>query len=110
MDHYFEWYDMSDERCVRFVKMKLIGQAKVFWISVERALERDRVLADPALELAYDLSQNQDFALPAELGLDEEYHDGGGLLEADLPSNVGPDVEEHQGRPQVTRHVESECP
>ncbi|KAK8963965.1 Exonuclease 1 [Platanthera guangdongensis] len=28
MDHYFEWYDMSDERCVRFAKMKLIGQAK----------------------------------------------------------------------------------
>ncbi|KAK8923695.1 hypothetical protein KSP39_PZI019139 [Platanthera zijinensis] len=41
MDHYFEWYDMSDERCVRFAKMKLVGQAKVFWISVERALERD---------------------------------------------------------------------
>ncbi|KAK8951621.1 hypothetical protein KSP39_PZI004098 [Platanthera zijinensis] len=41
MDHYFEWYDMSDERCVRFAKMKLTGQAKVFWISVERALGRD---------------------------------------------------------------------
>ncbi|KAK8951463.1 hypothetical protein KSP39_PZI004161 [Platanthera zijinensis] len=41
MDHYFDWYDMSDERCVRFAKMKLVGQAKVYWISVERALERD---------------------------------------------------------------------
>ncbi|KAK8926104.1 hypothetical protein KSP39_PZI018936 [Platanthera zijinensis] len=29
MDHYFEWYDMSDVRCVRFAKMKLIGQAKM---------------------------------------------------------------------------------
>ncbi|KAK8929046.1 hypothetical protein KSP39_PZI017906 [Platanthera zijinensis] len=41
MDRYFDWYDMSDDRCVRFAKMKLVGQAKVYWISVERALERD---------------------------------------------------------------------
>jgi len=25
MDHYFDWYDMSDERRVRFVKMKLVS-------------------------------------------------------------------------------------
>ena len=30
MDHYFEWYDMSDERRVRFAKIKLLGQAKLF--------------------------------------------------------------------------------
>jgi len=25
MDHYFDWYDMSDERRVRFAKTKLVG-------------------------------------------------------------------------------------
>eukprot|EP00268_Persea_americana_P009861 TRINITY_DN13956_c0_g3_i2.p2 TRINITY_DN13956_c0_g3~~TRINITY_DN13956_c0_g3_i2.p2 ORF type:complete len:164 (-),score=18.23 TRINITY_DN13956_c0_g3_i2:397-888(-) len=27
MDHYFEWYEMSDKRKVRFAKMKLVSQA-----------------------------------------------------------------------------------
>ena len=27
IDHYFEWYDMSDEQRVRFAKIKLMGQA-----------------------------------------------------------------------------------
>ena len=26
IDHYFDWYDMSDERRIQFVKMKLVGQ------------------------------------------------------------------------------------
>jgi len=41
MDHYFEWHGMSDERCVRFAKMKLQGQAKIYWISFERSLDRE---------------------------------------------------------------------
>ena len=40
MDHYFEWYDMSDERRVRFAKMKLIGQAKLYWTNYERLMTR----------------------------------------------------------------------
>ena len=38
MDHYFEWYEMSDERKVRFAKMKLVGQARLYWVDVERGL------------------------------------------------------------------------
>lgn len=30
IDHYFEWYDMTEERCVRFARMKLVGPAKIF--------------------------------------------------------------------------------
>jgi len=30
MDHYFDWYDMSNERKVRFAKMKLVGQARQY--------------------------------------------------------------------------------
>ena len=30
-DHYFDWSDMNDERRVRYAKMKLLGQAKLFW-------------------------------------------------------------------------------
>ncbi|KAK8951705.1 hypothetical protein KSP39_PZI004648 [Platanthera zijinensis] len=41
MDHFFDWYEMTDERRVRFARMKLVGQAKMFWISVERSLERE---------------------------------------------------------------------
>ena len=29
MDDYFEWYEMTEDRKVRFAKMKLIGHAKV---------------------------------------------------------------------------------
>ncbi|KAK4477808.1 hypothetical protein RD792_017070 [Penstemon davidsonii] len=42
MDHFFAWYDMSEARQVRFAKMKLVGQAKLYWINVERQLERAR--------------------------------------------------------------------
>ena len=38
MEHYFEWYDMCDERRVRFAKMKLLGQAKLYWTNQERLL------------------------------------------------------------------------
>ena len=36
MDHYFEWCDMPEEKRLRFAKMRLIGQAKMYWTSVER--------------------------------------------------------------------------
>ena len=31
MNQFFEWYKLSDDRKVRFAKLKLIGQAKLFW-------------------------------------------------------------------------------
>ncbi|GFY95604.1 hypothetical protein Acr_10g0009890 [Actinidia rufa] len=37
MDHFFEWYNLSNDRKVRFAKMKLIGRAKLFG----RALSND---------------------------------------------------------------------
>ena len=40
MDHYFEWYGMSENRQMRFAKMKLVGQAKLFWTNTERKIER----------------------------------------------------------------------
>ena len=30
MDHFFEWYKLSDDRKVRIAKLKLAGQAKLF--------------------------------------------------------------------------------
>ncbi|GFZ18311.1 SEC12P-like 2 protein [Actinidia rufa] len=36
MDHFFEWYNLSDDRKVRFAKMKLISRAKLFWQSTEQ--------------------------------------------------------------------------
>nr|CAD1838142.1 unnamed protein product [Ananas comosus var. bracteatus] len=42
MDQFFDWYDMSDDRRVRFTKMKLVGAAKQYWVSVERQLARSR--------------------------------------------------------------------
>ncbi|XP_038989081.1 uncharacterized protein LOC120112937 [Phoenix dactylifera] len=38
MNHYFEWYDMSEERKIRFAKMRLLGQAKYYWQNVERLI------------------------------------------------------------------------
>ena len=38
MDHYFDWYDMSDERRIRFAKMKLVGQATQYWMNVEKLM------------------------------------------------------------------------
>ena len=36
MDHYFDWYAMSEDRRIRFAKMKLIGHAKLYWNNQER--------------------------------------------------------------------------
>ncbi|GFS36269.1 hypothetical protein Acr_00g0045000 [Actinidia rufa] len=36
MDHFFEWYNLSNDRKIRFAKMKLIGRAKLFWKSTEQ--------------------------------------------------------------------------
>ena len=40
MDHYFEWYDMDDERRIRFAKMELLSQAKLYWSNHERLMTR----------------------------------------------------------------------
>ncbi|MGV8048466.1 hypothetical protein PJP07_30150, partial [Mycobacterium kansasii] len=42
MDHSFEWYGMSKNRQMWFAKMKLVGQAKRFWATVEHKNERSR--------------------------------------------------------------------
>jgi len=39
MDHYFDWYDVSDERRIRFTKMKLVGQARQYWTNVEKLMK-----------------------------------------------------------------------
>ncbi|CAL2248283.1 unnamed protein product [Prunus armeniaca] len=39
MDCYFEWHDMSEARRVRFAKIKLVGQARLFWTNVETQLK-----------------------------------------------------------------------
>lgn len=36
MDSYFEWYHMSEEHKVKFAKMKLVGQARLYWDNVEQ--------------------------------------------------------------------------
>ena len=40
MDHYFEWYNMDDERRIRFAKMKLVVFAKLYWPNHERLMRR----------------------------------------------------------------------
>ena len=35
----FEWHNLSDNRKVRFAKMKLNDEAKVYWRDVEDCLE-----------------------------------------------------------------------
>ncbi|GFZ15672.1 tobamovirus multiplication-like protein [Actinidia rufa] len=35
MDHFFDWHKLSDDRKVRFAKLKLISRAKFFWYSIE---------------------------------------------------------------------------
>jgi hypothetical protein len=39
MDRFFEWYNLSDNRKVRFAEMKLIGEAKTYWREVKDCLE-----------------------------------------------------------------------
>ena len=41
MDHYFEWYDMSNEREVRFAKMKPLCQVKLYWTNYEHLMVRE---------------------------------------------------------------------
>lgn len=41
MDHFVDWCKMSDELRVRFAKMKLIRVAYIYWIFVERQLQRN---------------------------------------------------------------------
>jgi len=36
MNHYFNWYNMSDERQIRFAKMKLVGQVRQYWANIEK--------------------------------------------------------------------------
>ena len=38
LDRYFKWYEMSQERRVRFAAMKLVGQAGQYWSNVERLI------------------------------------------------------------------------
>ena len=42
IEEYFDLYDMSDDRRVRFAKMKLVGLAKIWWTSVEGDIRRMR--------------------------------------------------------------------
>ena len=35
MDYFFDWHKLSDDRKVRFARLKLIGRAKFFWQSIE---------------------------------------------------------------------------
>ena len=38
LERYFKWYEMSQERRVRFAAMKLVGQAGQYWSNVERLI------------------------------------------------------------------------
>ncbi|RVX11312.1 hypothetical protein CK203_019753 [Vitis vinifera] len=40
IEEYFDWYDMIDDRRVRFAKMKLVGLTKVWWTGVEGDIRR----------------------------------------------------------------------
>ena len=36
MDQYFDWYEMSEDRKVKFAKLRLVRQARLYWGNVER--------------------------------------------------------------------------
>ena len=38
LERYFKWYEMSQERRIRFTAMKLVGQAGNYWSNVERLM------------------------------------------------------------------------
>ena len=40
MDQYFDCYDMIEDRKCRFVKLKLVRQARLFWENVERIIRQ----------------------------------------------------------------------
>ena len=42
MDHYFDWYDISKERKVKFAQIMLLGQAKLYWHNVQRMILQRR--------------------------------------------------------------------
>ncbi len=44
MDHFFKWYDFSEEKRARFAKMELIARAKLHWEGVENHLRRTHQL------------------------------------------------------------------
>lgn len=53
MDQYFDWYEMSNNRWVHFVKMKLTGITKQYWIGIERNLEwleQDPITLQPEMK------------------------------------------------------------
>jgi len=39
IDRFFEWHNLSNNRKVRFAKMKLIGEARTYWSEVKDCLE-----------------------------------------------------------------------
>jgi hypothetical protein len=40
MNQFFDWYNLFENRKVRFAKMKLSGLAQLYWESVEESLAR----------------------------------------------------------------------
>jgi hypothetical protein len=40
MDQFFGWYNLSENRRVRFAKMKLSGTTQLYWEGVEESLIR----------------------------------------------------------------------
>jgi hypothetical protein len=40
IEDYFDWFAVSEERKVRYIRMKLKGHARVWWGSVEEQLQR----------------------------------------------------------------------
>jgi len=40
MNQFFDWYNLFENRKVRFVKMKLSGFAQLYWESAEESLAR----------------------------------------------------------------------
>lgn len=41
MDHFYQWYNLSDNRRVRFAKMKLTSSAQLFWSVEELLIKRN---------------------------------------------------------------------
>jgi len=40
MDNFFDWYNLYDNKRVRFAKIQLIGEAQLYWKDVMDYLER----------------------------------------------------------------------
>ena len=47
IEEYFDWYDMTNDRQVRFAKMKFVGLAKVWWFGVENVI---RSIGQPPID------------------------------------------------------------